>query len=326
LLFLNLFAGIVLNTDVIEHQPIGLCLNCEAAVAASFCQHCGQSTANHVPSASEFIHEFVGHYVALEGKLWKTLSMLLFRPGRLTRDYIEGKRARYVEPLRVYLTLSVLFFALFKLVGADNHINFGNEAKVAAVSSAMPAKDGQAAPRADQADKKEAKDEKDEAGSDGRFVSMDDADLNRIASWSPKLAKRVEHFQHLDGEQQKHALSAGFMAFIPYAIFAMMPVFALWLKLIYLGTGRRYGEHLLFALHTNAFAFLMLGLLLVLPKIPYLKPVLFIWLAFYLPTAMRKVYGGSRLATGARWVVLGFLHMLTMVAAMLLAAVLAVIV
>ncbi len=89
-----------------------------------------------------------------------------------------------------------------------------------------------------------------------------------------------------------------------------MPVFAALLKLLYLGSGRRYGEHLLFALHTNAFAFLVLSLLLVLPDwIPLVGFGLGVWLVFYLPTAMRKVYGGGRLLTALRWIVLMSLHL-----------------
>ncbi|UUZ46847.1 hypothetical protein LP420_24115 [Massilia sp. B-10] len=49
---------------------------------------------------------------------------------------------------------------------------------------------------------------------------------------------------------------------MPYAMFCLMPLFALYLKLLYLGSGRRYGEHLLFALHSNAFAFAMFGLMI----------------------------------------------------------------
>ncbi len=52
-----------------------------------------------------------------------------------------------------------------------------------------------------------------------------------------------------------------FFAYVPYAMFCLMPVFALYLRLLYLRSGRRYGEHMLFALHANAFAFLLLGVI-----------------------------------------------------------------
>ncbi|WP_305821653.1 DUF3667 domain-containing protein [Massilia brevitalea] len=81
----------------LHHGPAN-CPNCGSALSGNFCQECGQAAILHVPSAREFLHEFVAHYVALEGKLWQSVKLLLFKPGQLTREYIEGRRVRYVEP------------------------------------------------------------------------------------------------------------------------------------------------------------------------------------------------------------------------------------
>ena len=82
----------------------------------------------HSPSAGEFIHEFIGHYVALEGKLWQTLTLLLSRPGQLTVDYMCGRRVPTINPLRLYLTLSLVMFGLIKLFGVDlPRINFDDK-------------------------------------------------------------------------------------------------------------------------------------------------------------------------------------------------------
>lgn len=78
----------------------GHCRNYAVVVSGNFCAACGQETLLHVASAREFLHELIGHYIALEGKLWKTLGLLLLRPGMLTAEYIAGRRARYVQPLR----------------------------------------------------------------------------------------------------------------------------------------------------------------------------------------------------------------------------------
>jgi hypothetical protein len=104
-----------------------------------------------------------------------------------------------------------------------------------------------------------------------------------------------------------------FFAYVPYAMFCIMPLFALYLKLLYLRSGRTYGEHVLFALHTNAFAFLLLGLIWVTPG-SWIGTALFAWLVAYLPFAMRRVYGGSKWATAARWIVLMFVYLLTVAA------------
>jgi len=97
------------------------------------------------------------------------------------------------------------------------------------------------------------------------------------------------------------------------------PLFAAYLKLLYLGSGRRYGEHFLFALHSNAFAFLMLSLFMLAEGWNFVRFVLLTWLIFYLPTAMRRVYGGGRIMTALRWIVLMALHLLTLAMAVVLA-------
>ncbi len=329
-----------MKTEALAHAPSSDCLNCGTAVHGHFCSHCGQETANHMPSAGEFLHEFVGHYVALENKLLKTLTLLLFRPGRLTRDYLDGKRARYVLPLRLYLTLSLVFFAVFKwethglveeAVQPHQPVQTAQQAQAeqkgfeegkAALQEARKqagATGGAALATGERVlDKikqkaEAARHEQAEGGeraSSFTVFSMDGDSLGWVERhFGRGVRDKAAHFSKLPSDQQWDALTVSAFAYSPYAIFAMMPMFALYLKVMYLGSGRRYGEYLLFALHTNAFAFLVLVLMMLTPKwVPYVHVALFLWLLFYLPTAMRKVFGGSRLATFARWMVVMMLH------------------
>ena len=321
-----------MNNDSQLHHIVTNCPNCGTKLAGNFCQGCGQAARLHVPSAREFLHEFIAHYVALEGKLWKSVALLLFRPGRLTRDYIEGKRVRYVEPLRLYLTFSIIFFAIFKLGGVsfgDGRPDNPRRAKAQVAAKADGRRDRVAAPQP-QARTQAEKDAAADKGENFTLMKLEDGDDARAekfaASIHPLLGKKVAHFTALPEKERNNAVFRSLSSYAPYAIFALMPVFAALLKLLYLGSGRRYGEHLLFALHTNAFAFLMLSLLLILPDgIPFVGTALFIWLVFYLPTAMRKVYGGSRLVTALRWLVLLVLHLLCIVAAIVAAGALAVV-
>lgn len=269
-----------------EHAAPSNCLNCGAAVTNSFCSVCGQETVLHVPSVREFFHEFIGHYVALEGKLWKTLALLIFRPGRLTAEYIAGRRARYVVPLRLYLSLSVLFFAL---------LHYG------------PTQFSLVRPDVDVANRIEATDKKPASG---------DMKINsKLIGVNPAWDARLQQIVAMSFDERIALVRSKFFAYVPYAMFLIMPLFAFYLKLLYLGSGRRYGEHMLFALHTNGFAFLLLGLIWVGPW-SELQFALFIWLLAYLPIAMRRVYGGSRKATAARWAVLMALYTVTVIAAM----------
>lgn len=330
-----------------QHPIASNCHNCGAAVDYHYCAVCGQETKLHVPSAREFIHEFVGHYVALEGRLWKTLAFLLFRPGFLTAEYIAGRRVRYVEPLRIYLTFSILFFAVLKFAGPP-------AAEYDLVTPPVPKtakqlqKDAekQAAKQAARADREAAKAERDAArqadkqavsqvvpdavvppqsesnkaaGESALQVEGADGFNQAVANFSPTLDDKVTRFMGLPRVERNKVLINAFFAYVPYAMFCLMPLFAFYMKVLYLGSGRRYGEHLLFALHTNAFAFAMIGTLILTSFLDWgvLTFVLMLWLVYYLPKAMRRVYGGGRWTTGLRWIVLMAAHLLSIVAAIL---------
>jgi len=300
-----LLPGIAVNSELDLHSAAGDCANCGATVSGHFCHRCGQETALHPPSAREFMHEFIGHYVALEGKLWKSLGLLLFRPGRLTLEYIKGRRVRYVQPLRMYLTFSLIFFAVLKYTGHDD-------------TKAHVGKPGQPAPAAAQArqDKPEDKVAVIQEDRPGEFRTGTRNVRDWVRSYSPHLADKTEEIVAMEHDKREQAMRAAFYAYAPYAIFFMMPVFAFYLKVLYLGSGRRYGEHLLFALHANGFAFLALAILELVPEgFGLVDFLLGLWLVFYLPAAMQRVYGGARTLTALRWIVLMGLHLLTMVVA-----------
>ena len=275
-----------------------ICPNCHSATSGNYCQHCGQENHLHPASAREFLHEFVGHYVAAENKLWGTMGRLLFRPGALTLEYIRGRRVRFVQPLRLYLTLSVLFFALLKFTN-------GFEIKEKPV-----AKDAVAQQVQQELDK-EFKQGK-EPVAEHEDEHEEDADQNEFyAKLPPALVTRLKHFEGLPNEKKSDILAEGLYHYAPMAMFVMLPLFALYLKILYLGTGKRYGEHLLFSLHTNAFAFAIFTVMLPL-KFAFLRFVLWLWVIGYLPWAMRRVYQKGRFGTIWRWLVLMFVHSITM--------------
>ena len=294
-----------MNTPAHLHHPASDCPNCGAAVSGNFCHECGQETVLHPPSTREFLHEFIGHYVALEGKLWKSLLLLLFRPGQLTLEYINGRRVRYIQPLRLYLTFSLIFFAAMKYGG---HY----EASVAPELGRAPA-----AEAASRHGNKGGLMREDTPGE----IAAGTADLrDSVGRINAHWGEQVDRFSRMAPEERDKTMKAAFNGYVPYAVFFMMPLFALYLKMLYLGSGRRYGEHLLFALHVNGFAFLALTLLMVVPDLlGIVSFLLWLWLLLYTPVAMRRVYGGSRLATGVRWLVLMALHAVGMVLAIVTA-------
>ena len=95
------------------HHPVtsGLpCENCGAVVPDRFCSACGQLASSFHRPVWELVTESIADMFALDGRLLRSLPMLMFRPGRMTRNYLDGKRARYVPPFRMFLLASVIFF------------------------------------------------------------------------------------------------------------------------------------------------------------------------------------------------------------------------
>ena len=311
-----------------SHAPAGRCPNCEAVLTGAFCANCGQEAHLHHASTREFLHEFIGHYVALEGKLWGTMSRLLFRPGALTNEYIRGRRVRFVQPLRIYLTLSVLFFAALKFTGGFEPVidaKGGPRAEAAAVERGAADAQGSKAAEAAIADMEkdlkagapdatEPKAVKWEEGDEFGPKQFDDM----LSGW-PRLRQQWHRFDALPQEQQKKVFVDSFYRYAPYAIFCLMPVFALFLKVLYLGSGRRFGEHVLFALHTNAFAYFVFCVML-LVNVGIIQFLLWCWLLLYLPWAMRRVYHRGRFGTFWRWSVLMSSFMICIFVASVLSA------
>ena len=92
------------------------CLNCGAALTGRFCPECGQPAHVH-RTLSALFHDLLHGVLHLEGRIWRTLPLLAWRPGVLTRRYIAGERARFVSPVALFLFSVFLMFAVFNLVG-----------------------------------------------------------------------------------------------------------------------------------------------------------------------------------------------------------------
>ncbi|HEX5239070.1 MAG TPA: DUF3667 domain-containing protein [Sphingomicrobium sp.] len=90
------------------------CLNCGAELTGPYCHECGQRAHVH-RTLTAFFHDLAHGVFHLEGKLWHTIPMLVWRPGELTRRYIDGQRARFVSPIALFLFCVFLMFAVIGL-------------------------------------------------------------------------------------------------------------------------------------------------------------------------------------------------------------------
>jgi len=94
----------------------GDCLNCGAPLGGQWCAACGQRETELRPTVHELLHEALHELVHFDGKIIRTISLLLSKPGVLTKEFLEGKRVRSVTPIRLYLICSLLFFGTLALM------------------------------------------------------------------------------------------------------------------------------------------------------------------------------------------------------------------
>jgi hypothetical protein len=95
------------------HRP---CLDCGASIAGNYCSNCGQKAHLH-RSFGAIAHDLAHGVLHLEGKFWRTLPLLAYRPGDLTRRYIEGERTRFLSPTATFLLSVFLMFAVINTAG-----------------------------------------------------------------------------------------------------------------------------------------------------------------------------------------------------------------
>jgi hypothetical protein len=95
------------------------CLNCGTELQGPFCHYCGQPDKNFMRFFPVLVRDLITDFLDLDSRFFRTLKPLLFQPGKLTRDYLDGQRFRYTPPLRLYIFSSMAFFILAAMLAGD---------------------------------------------------------------------------------------------------------------------------------------------------------------------------------------------------------------
>ncbi len=104
--------------------PVGApCPNCGTALAGPWCYTCGQKGEDFHRSIWHLFAESFESLTHFDGRFWKTLPTLLVRPGKLTRDYLDGHRAAQIPPFRLFLVVLLAVFFAGSLNFQNNHVN-----------------------------------------------------------------------------------------------------------------------------------------------------------------------------------------------------------
>jgi Protein of unknown function (DUF3667) len=255
------------------------CRNCghdySTTPAAKYCPECGQETDPSPPTFREFVHHFFGNYIAVKGSLPQTLWRLISRPGALTRDYLDGRKRAYMLPLRLYLTVSVVCFLIFGIL-----VNLGT----ATVDSTTKSEDSKNAAVLN--------------FGDSSYVKFENntATCKDVPDWLCERAKT----KFATPEARKAlatSLPDRMLRYWAYAMFALVPLFAALMKLVYVRRKMTYGAHVVFALHMHTFWLLVLLLATAHDLFSIIATVA---IPVYALLAMRRVYGGGWIKTIAK--------------------------
>jgi hypothetical protein len=291
----------------LQHETVTApqCDNCGAPVTGKYCSRCGQRLEHAIHSVLHFTREATEDLTHADSRLWSTILALLFKPGFLTREFLSGRRVRYLPPLRLYLVLSVLFFLIFSL---SHH-----EARIVAINSGTGKPSVVLTPPSEAFAAKpgETPQQRDER------ICNPDYDGPARASVLPVLRQACRKFVEDGGRTASEA----FLHNLPRALFVLLPALALVMKALYHRPRHYYVEHLLFFLHNHAFGFLVFAFLFLITR--FVPPALGKWLTvsvwlyvpYYLFVSMRRVYGQGPWLTFAKLAVLSFTYIICAVIA-----------
>jgi hypothetical protein len=281
------------------------CANCGASVPGKYCGNCGQRLHNPVHSVWHFIGEATEDLTHADSRLWRTLLALLLRPGFLTREFIDGRRASYLPPVRLYLVLSVLFFLLagstrseIGPVGLSLQPSDHGTSKVVVIPI-----------------------EKDRPGETLEQRQARVCGIIQIRGFwgSATLEQALRKACIRSVGDNGRSMKEEFFHQLPRAMFVFLPLLAAVMTLLYWRPRHYYVEQLLLLIHNHAFVFLVviMGSLLkrALPAAVWTSwPVkglvlaVQIYVAIYIYRSMRRVYAQGQLLTVAKFAVMSFAY------------------
>lgn len=285
------------------------CKNCQTELQGEYCHRCGQQDKQYMRSIFAVVGDLFGEIGHWDSRFYRTLRGLFFSPGFLSLEFVRGRHASYVPPLRLYFFISLISFMVF-----TSFIHFEIKPPTAAerqqvletqqqVQEALP---DDVKPYVDVEDGKIS----------GPRVSLDDTDIPFLNEAEQKqLEQKLKYLM-----QNPAQFTQKLVSMTPQMMLLMLPFWALFLKLIYLFGHRYYLEHLTVALHTHAFMLLTLMLitlidaaaepLLVLPYFSglaevrdWLTNILLLWLVAYLLLTQKRFYQQSWPLTSLKFVV-----------------------
>lgn len=232
------------------------CLNCNYVVENKYCPNCGQENTETRQSFHYLFTHFVEDLTHYDGSFWRTIKSLLFRPGRLTKEYLEGRRKKFVPPVKLYIFISFVTFLLPTLLPDVSFFGSSKEKKelvqtekdtITKKSKGLEVKDNVFVNNIKQLD------------------SIENAATEKMSYVEYSMYKNLLKIKQ--EKQQKEFLKKAldfFVHALPKVLFLYMPIFAFFLWLLHDKNKRYYFDSGVFTLHYFSFLLLVItiGILL----------------------------------------------------------------
>ena len=346
------------------------CLNCGHPLDISdrFCPYCSQINSTKKLSLKDFFDEFFASFISYDSKLLKTLGALLLRPGKITRDYIDGKRMSYTNPFRFLLSLAIIYFLIINFSGNFSELDkFGKHISTNFFESFEVSFSDDAVQNAEltqQLDSIKTGINYQESLTKSRqrdSIML----LNPEAYHKKRITKDATFFEEQDFYQNfftvllrkdsiynfedavtKYKVTetigsrfafnvakgllglqsrpgsfvSALIAKLPFTVFFFLPVFALFVWVVYIRKRYSYTDHLIFSFHNTALLFILLIISYLIDSVFAVSSIGIFLIAFavYLFMAMRKFYGQGIFKTSVKYLSLNFIFFLLSIFAILL--------
>jgi ribosomal protein L40E len=224
------------ETQISEYNnEESICLNCNTKLVGGFCHNCGQKHINIKKPLLQVMAPLFDSLFSLDNKLLRTLPPLFIKPGRLSKEYINGKRVRYTAPLKLFMFSSLLYFFLLGMSEGKTSVDYSIETE-------------------------KAKEELAKADS-----LLNTLEPEHIAHKETIDNHFDEKIQQIISNPEKYK-SRVFKA-LSYMFFVLMPLFALLLMLLTRKKKRVYIEHLVHSVHIHTFGFCIFSIVLIIELI-----------------------------------------------------------
>ncbi|MCB9258193.1 MAG: DUF3667 domain-containing protein [Ignavibacteriales bacterium] len=282
------------------------CLNCHQEINYStYCPYCGQLNTDKKITLKQIVKDFLGDYFTFDSKFFRSITPLLFKPGHLTKEYIDGKRVNYILPLRLYIFTTFLFFFIVTLntkldFDKFSTSDFNSEKNIEKQDSTKDSNNNIAVFGNDSTTAKYS--------SPIKFTYDDSSESEN--GFSRYMNNKAKYLQSL-GPDAKSLFVKELLNQLPKVMFFLLPIFALILKLIYIRKKMFYVEHLVFSLHIHTFIFVML-LFTAFISFDYFTLIIIVIITAYLFFSLRNFYEQSIAKTIVKFGLLTFLYMLVL--------------